>query len=66
MLWIFSGANSVSPHVCNYNIFDGMANHIYTAERQFNKANVADTDVSYLDLHLSISDGFVTSKIYDK
>ena len=27
---------------------------------------MSDTEASFLDLHLSISDGFVQSKIYDK
>ena len=31
-----------------------------------NKANTSDTEVPFLDLHLSISNGFVSSKIYDK
>ena len=31
-----------------------------------NKANTSDTEASFLDLHLSISNGFVSSKIYDK
>ena len=31
-----------------------------------NKANTSDTEASFLDLHLSILDGFVLSKIYDK
>ena len=35
-------------------------------ELQLNKANVSDTEASFLDLHLSISDGFVQTKIYDK
>ena len=33
---------------------------------QLNKANTSDTDAPFLDLHLSISNGFVSSKIYDK
>ena len=33
---------------------------------QLNKANVSDTEASLLDLHLSILDGFVKTKIYDK
>ena len=33
---------------------------------QLNKANVSDAEASFLDLHLSISDGFVKTKIYDK
>ena len=31
-----------------------------------NKANTADTEAPFLDLHLSISNGFVPSKMYDK
>ena len=46
--------------------FVSMINRIYPSELQFNKANVSDTEASFLDLHLSISDGFVTTKIYDK
>ena len=36
------------------------------SELQLNKANTADTEAPFLDLHLSISNGFVSSKIYDK
>ena len=43
-----------------------MVNRIYPSEVQFNKANVSDTEASFLDLHLSITDGFVKTKIYDK
>ena len=35
-------------------------------ELQLNKANTSDTEATFLDLHLSISNGFVSSKIYDK
>ena len=31
-----------------------------------NKANVSDNDASFLDLHLSISNGFVKTEIFDK
>ena len=41
-----------------------MANCIYPPELQFNKANTSDTEAPFL--HLSISNGFVSSKIYDK
>ena len=47
-------------------LFDSMVNHIYPPELQLNKANVSDTETSFLDLHLSISDGFVNTKIFDK
>ena len=45
--------------------FEGMVNQIYQPELQLNKANTSDTE-ALLDLHLSISKGFVSSKIYDK
>ena len=35
------------------NFFDSMVNHIYHSELQLNKANVSDTEASFLDLHLS-------------
>ena len=31
-----------------------------------NKANISDTEAPLLDLHLSVANGFVSSKIYDK
>ena len=46
--------------------FEGMVNQIYPSELQLNKANNSDTEAPFLDLHLSISNGFVSSKIYDK
>ena len=48
------------------NFFDSMVNRIYPSELQLNKASVSDTKASFLDLHLSISDGFVKTKLYDK
>ena len=46
--------------------FEGMVNRIYPPELQLNKANTSDTEAPFLDLNLSISNGFVSSKIYDK
>ena len=46
--------------------FEGMVNQIYPSELQLNKANTSDTEAPFLDLHLSISNGFVSSKINDK
>ena len=43
-----------------------MVNHIYPSEFQLNKAYVSDTKSSFLDLHLSISGGFVKTKCFDK
>ena len=48
------------------NFFDSMVNRIYPSELQLNKVNVSDAEVSFWYLHLSISDGFVKTKIYDK
>ena len=42
-----------------------MVNQIYPPELKLNIANTSDTEVPFLDLHLSISNGFVSSKIYD-
>ena len=39
---------------------------VYPPEMQLNKANTSDTEAPFLDLHLSISNGFVSSKIYDR
>ena len=39
---------------------------IYPIELQLNKANSSDTEALFLDLNLSIANGFVSSKIYDK
>ena len=35
-------------------------------ELQLNKANISDTEAPFLDLHLSVANVFVSSKIYDK
>ena len=43
-----------------------MVNQIYPPELQSNKANISDTEAPVLDLHLSVSNGFVSSKIDDK
>ena len=48
------------------NFFDSMVNRSYPSELQLNKANMSDTEASFLDLHLSISDCFVNTKINDK
>ena len=41
--------------------FEGMVNRIYQPELQLNKANTSNTEAPFLDLHLSISNGFVSS-----
>ena len=43
-----------------------MVRNIYPAELQLNKANISDTETSFFDLHLFISNDIVSTKIYDK
>ena len=38
---------------------------VYPSELQLNKANTFDTEAAFLDLHLSISNDIVFTKIYD-
>ena len=47
-------------------VFDSMVNHIYPSELQLNRTNVSDTEASFLNLHLSILDGFAKTKIFNK
>ena len=46
--------------------FEQMVNRIYPAEIQLNKANSSDTEAPFLNLNLFISNGTVSTKIYDK
>ena len=46
--------------------FEQMVGQIYPTELQLNKANSADTEAPFLDYNLSITNGIVSSKIYDK
>ena len=43
-----------------------MLGQIYPTELHLNKANSSDTEAPILDLSLSITNGIVSSKIYDK
>ena len=43
-----------------------MVSQIYPSELQLKKANTSDTEAAFLDLHLSISNDIVSTKIYDK
>ena len=46
--------------------FEEMVNQIYPPELKLNKAYTSDTEAPSLDLHRSISNGAVSSKLYDK
>ena len=68
---IIEAFNSTSRYLENLlNIdnayLEGMVNQIYPPELQLNKANISYTDSTFLDLHLSVANGLVSSEIYDK
>ena len=46
--------------------FDRMVGQIYPTELQLNKANSSDTEAPFLVLNLPLTNGIVSSKIYDK
>ena len=50
----------------NNDYFDNMVSQITPSERQLNKANTSDNEAAFLNLHLSISNDIVSTKIYDK
>ena len=43
-----------------------MVSQVYPSELQLNKANTSDMEAAFLDLHLSISNDIVSTKIYHK
>ena len=50
----------------NNDYFNNMVSQIYPSELQLNTANNSDTKSRILDLHLSISNDNVSTKLYDK
>ena len=53
---VISTFNSISRYLddllnIDNNFFDNMVNRIYPSKHQLNKANVSDTEASFLDLH---------------
>ena len=46
--------------------FEQMVDQIYPTELQLKKANSSDTEAPFLYLNLSITNGIMSSKIYDK
>ena len=68
---VIEGFNSTSRYLddqlyTNNNFLDSMVNRIYPLDLKLNNANLSDTEASIWDQLLSISDGFVKTKIYDK
>ena len=49
-----------------FNLTISYVSQRYPSELQLNKANTSDTEASFIDLHLSISNDIVSTKIYDK
>ena len=43
-----------------------MVSQVYPSELQVNKANTSDTEAAFLDLHLSISNDKISTKMSDK
>ena len=43
-----------------------MVDRIYPTKLQLNRANSSDTEAPFLDLNLCISNGTVSTKVYDK
>ena len=64
----FNTTSRYLDDILNFNnvYFDTMVSQIYPSELQLNRANTSDTKAAFLDLHLSISNDIVFSKIYDK
>ena len=46
--------------------FEQIVGQIYPTELQLNKANSSDSEAPFLDLNLSITNGIVSFKIYNK
>ena len=58
--------NSLSRYNFDNHYFEDTVGKMYLPELLLNKANESDTEAPILDLHLFISNGFVSSKIHDK
>ena len=64
---IIEAFNSTSRYLDDLlNIDNIYFDQIYPTELQLNRANSSDTEASFLDLNLCISNGTVSTKIYDK
>ena len=68
---VIDAFNTTSRYLDNilniYNVyFDNMVSQIYPSELQLNKTNASGTEAAFLDLHLSISNDILSTKIYDK
>ena len=64
----FNSTSRYLDDILNINnvYFDNMVSQIYPSDLKLIKANSSDTEATFLDLHLSISNDNVSTKIYDK
>jgi hypothetical protein len=64
----FNSTSRYLDDICNLNnnYFDDMYKSIYPKELVLNKTNCTSSSASFLDLDLHISNGIISSKIYDK
>ena len=67
---IFDAFNTTSRYlddILNINnlYFHTMVSQMYPSELQLKKAKTSDTEAAFLDLHLSIYNDIVSTKIYD-
>ena len=65
---VFNTTSRYLDDILNFNnvYFNTMVCQIYPSELQLNKATTSDTKAAFLDLHLSIFNDTVSTKIYDK
>ena len=65
---VFNTTSRYLEDILNINnvYFDNMVSQIYPSELQLNKANTSDTKAAFLDLHLSIPNDIVSTKIHVK
>ena len=68
VIYAFNTTSKYLDDILNINnaYFDNMVGKIYPSELQLNKANISDTEATFLDLHLSIANDIVSTKIYNK
>ena len=68
VIYAFNTTSRYLDDILNINnvYFDKMVSQIYPSELQLNKAITSNTKATFSDLHLSISNAIVSTKIYDK
>ena len=69
--YIIQGFNNTSRYLDDIlsiydTLFDDILIQMYSSELQLNKANTSDTKAVFLDLHFSVSNDILSTKIYDK